>query len=75
MTERGDRRILEPACSLELYDEEHVLVRVVPSNAQALELVLEDAAWKELSRRRVTLRFNEAALFHKTAIEDEALGR
>lgn len=57
------RRLLEPNVELELYDDEHVIVRIAGlADEKPLEIVLEDARWKELSRRRVTLRFNEWAL-------------
>lgn len=56
-------RLLEPPVELDLYDDEHVLVRVFDPRRRdgepELELVLEDAAWRELSRRRVTLRYQE----------------
>lgn len=53
------RRLLEPTTELALYDAEHVLVRVTASDGQVFELVLEDARWRELSRRRVSLRHAE----------------
>lgn len=63
------RRLLEPAVELELYDEEHVRLKVKPREDEAaFELVLEDAAIRELGRRRVTLRFNEAHLFHQESM-------
>lgn len=57
------RRLLEPNVELELYDAEHVVLRLSGlDDGKPLEIVLEDARWKELSRRRVTLRFNEWVL-------------
>ena len=53
------RRLLEPEVELELYDAEHVRLVVKGRDGDPFEIVLEDARWKELSRRRVTLRFNE----------------
>ena len=53
------RRLLEPEVELELYDPEHVRLTVKGRDGDPFEIVLEDARWRELSRRRVTLRFNE----------------
>ena len=56
-------RLLEPQLELELYDDEHVRVTLLDylrhGLNQPLELVLEDAALRELSRRRVTLRHEQ----------------
>lgn len=57
-------RIVDPQLELELLDDDRVLVRVLDfarfGLPMPLELTLDDAALLALSRRRVSLRYEEA---------------